>query len=159
MAAFLMLFEVNDWMWVLCPLKQGYTNGMHADTVEKKTVLIVDDDEEIRDMYARRLGLSDIATLTAESGDMALAQAETHKPDLILLDIKMPGMDGFEMLKQLRAKSDWGAHVPVIFLTNVAPDTDATNAAIEETGPAYYIVKSQTDPSELVTKIREVLGS
>lgn len=79
---------------------------------------------------------------------------------MILLDVHLlPGMDGFEMLKALRAKDERAANIPVIFLTNDAASSEAVNAQIAEAGPAYYLVKSQIDLADLVIKIREVLGN
>jgi two-component system OmpR family response regulator len=128
------------------------------ETQVKKSVLIIDDEPSVRDMYSQALTSAGFGVLTAVDGVSGISEAISHRPDLILLDVHLPGMDGFEMLKTLRAKDDWAANVPVIFLTNDAATSEAVNTQIAEAGVAYYLIKSTTDLSDLVDKIRQVLG-
>jgi DNA-binding response OmpR family regulator len=124
----------------------------------QNTILIVDDDTVLRDMYSRKLAMEGFKVLEAHDGTSGIEIAINQRPDLILLDIRMPEMSGFEMLKRLRSRSDWGAHVPVIFLTNLEPGNDKESADIESTEPAYYLIKSSTNLESLTEKVREVLG-
>ncbi len=125
----------------------------------KKTLLIIDDEPAIRHLIAHKLTEEGFNVIEEEDGASALSKMQIVKPDMILCDIRMPGMNGFQVLKKLRASNDWGAHVPVIFLTNMMPDDDATLKEIESIEPAFYLMKNQTNVGELVAKIRERLSS
>ena len=122
------------------------------------TVLVVDDETVQRELCVQALQSEGFSTLSAGDGEGGLAQALDRQPDLILLDNRMPAMSGYEMLKRLRTKSDWGARVPVIFLSNIQPSDDAESADIEGTEPAHYLIKSSISVPDVVAKIKEVLG-
>lgn len=79
-------------------------------------------------------------------------------PDLILLDLLMPNMDGITMMKKLRQTNEWGKHVPVIVFSNLSPDDEKINQAITESQPAYYLMKSGWTIEDLVEKIKERLA-
>jgi signal transduction histidine kinase/CheY-like chemotaxis protein len=79
-------------------------------------VLIVDDDPEVREMLVRTLGRQDWETVTAEDGRAGLDAVAASKPDLILLDLMMPRMDGFEFVSELRKNQDWRS-IPIIVIT------------------------------------------
>lgn len=81
-----------------------------------------------------------------------------ERPDLILLDIVMPKMDGLTMMRKLRQANEWGKTVPVILLTNLNADDDKIMRAITDNEPAYYLVKSNYTITDLVEKIRERLS-
>ncbi|RMN17254.1 Sensory box protein/response regulator, partial [Pseudomonas cannabina] len=76
---------------------------------------MVDDDVHVRDLLEVLLQNQNYRTLTAESGEVALEMVELHAPDLILLDIMMPGMDGYEVASQLKANKST-ANIPIIML-------------------------------------------
>jgi DNA-binding response OmpR family regulator len=78
-------------------------------------ILVVDDDQDLLDMVQEALEIEDYSVTVADSGQMALEKFAQDKPNLILLDIKMPGIDGFQVLQQIRSKST----IPVIMLTGV----------------------------------------
>lgn len=119
-------------------------------------ILLIEDDPVQRDVTKERFASEGFTVLEADDGAKGLAMALDRQPDVILLDIRMPNMSGFEMLKHLRSTSDWGSRVPVIFLTNIAPSADA-EADIEAVTPAHYLMKSNTSLEELVRKVRELL--
>ena len=123
----------------------------------QRTILIIEDEQTLRTMYSRKLSAAGFSVIEAVDGVAGLALALQSEPDLILLDMRMPNMNGFEMLKRLRTKNEWGSHVPVIFLTNTKLDSDAEVADIESTEPAHYLIKSNTDLNELVDKIQDLL--
>ena len=79
------------------------------------------------------------------------------KPDIILLDILMPKMDGLSMLRKLRQEGAYGKTVPVILLTNLNADSEETIRSIAETEPVYYIVKSSLSIQEVVARVRDCL--
>lgn len=127
-------------------------------TTSGKSILIVDDEAQVREMFALRLRKEGYAVSQIEDGELGLSEALAMKPALIVLDVNMPHMNGFEMLKRVRASGQWGASVPVIFFTNITPDDVSDLSTISSTAPAYYLVKSKTTPDELVAKVNDVLG-
>lgn len=94
----------------------------------------------------------------AQDGKTGLDRALSLKPDLILLDIVLPVMDGLTVLKRLRSANTWGKTVPVILLTNLSADNADIVRTIAETEPAYYLVKTDWTTEQLVEKVRERLG-
>jgi DNA-binding response OmpR family regulator len=91
---------------------------MHrGENMAKKSVniLVVDDDQDLLDMVQEALEIEDYSVIVADNGQMALEKIAQYKPNLILLDIKMPGVDGIQVLQQIRSKSS----VPIIMLTGV----------------------------------------
>ncbi len=106
----------------------------------KKKVILITEDE----------------TIQARNGEQGLHLALEKHPDLVILDLLMPEMDGLTMIKKLR-EDEWGKNVPVIILTNVNPDTNSTLQAIVANQPAYYFVKSDIKLDHLVEKVNEVL--
>lgn len=123
-----------------------------------QVILVIDDERELREIYTHKLTKAGFSVLFAADGETGLTIALEKKPDLILLDVLMPNMSGVDMLKKLRAKNDWGSLVPVIMLTNVEPTSETMNKDIAETAPTYYLIKSDTDPDDLIVKIRERLS-
>src|SRR5687767_12071103 len=83
---------------------------------ETQKILVVDDDEHILRSLSQYLELEDFNVVSASSGPEALKLFEQEKPDLLVLDVMMPGMDGFQVLETLRKNPDT-AHVPVLMLT------------------------------------------
>lgn len=120
-------------------------------------VLIIDDNEAIRESYVYGFESAGFEVLSAKNGKEGLKIAFKERPDIILLDIVMPKMDGLSMLKELRSDVVWGKNVPVIMLTNVDGDNDIVKEIIE-TGPIYYLVKSDITIEETIEKVNEYLN-
>lgn len=114
------------------------------------TVLIADDDPHIRELLAFALAKAGMATVEAEDGDAALAKARSHAPDLIILDINMPRMDGLEVCRRLRAISE----VPVLFLSSRDDEIDRVLGL--EMGADDYVVKPFS-PREVVARVGAIL--
>lgn len=114
------------------------------------TVLIVDDDRRITDMLRRTLAYEGYAVVTAADGHEALAKAQVHRPDVVVLDWLMPGMDGIEVAKRLRTADA----VPILMLTA----RDAVEDRVEglDSGADDYLVKPFA-PAELLARIRALL--
>ena len=112
-------------------------------------VLIVDDEVRIVKFLALKLKASGYEALTANNGLEALAQVQTQEPDLVVLDVIMPGMDGFETLKQIRVMSS----VPVIILSAVEGNLDKIKGL--KLGADDYLAKP-FNPDELVARIEAV---
>lgn len=104
----------------------------------RKKILIVDDEQDILDLLKFNLESEGYKTLTALDGDRALALAESQKPDLIILDVMLPGKDGWEVIRELH-KYPKTQHIPVVFLT--AKDSEIDEVVGLELGADDYIVK------------------
>lgn len=126
---------------------------------DKKTkILIVEDEVVISKAYADELRDERFLVLTATNGRDGLELAVREKPDLILLDILMPIMDGLTMMDKLREKDLYGKSVPIILLTNLSASEEKIMQAITKNEPAYYLVKSDWDLSQVLEKIKERLA-
>lgn len=119
-----------------------------------KTILIVEDDVSLLRALAGKLVSEGFDIIEAKNGEEGLVKAINDKPDLILLDIVMPRMDGLNMLRQLRME-EAGADVPVIVLSNLS-DT-AKTADMVEYGVMDYLLKSDWKLEDIVERIKEVL--
>jgi two-component system, OmpR family, response regulator len=122
-----------------------------ADTKHIPTVLVVDDEPNIRELVQVALNFHGCTVLTAASGKAALREAETAEPDLIVLDVLLPDIDGFEVCRRLRARGD---DVPIIFLT--ARDTSSDTVQGLALGGDDYVTKPFSVEA-LVARIRAVL--
>lgn len=119
------------------------------------TIVIVEDDIPIAEMYKFKLESSGYITALAYNGEEGLKVVEESKPDLILLDIRMPIMSGDEMLEKLR-QTDWGADIRVIILTNISRDEAPRNLALLNVD--RYVVKAHHTPQQVLEIINEILG-
>ncbi|MDO8659178.1 MAG: response regulator [Candidatus Parcubacteria bacterium] len=127
-------------------------------TEEKKKILIVEDEVIISKMYAEELRDEGFFVLTATNGRDGLEFAIREKPDLILLDILMPIMDGLTMMDKLRESGLYGKNVPIILLTNLSASEEKIMKMITKDEPAYFLIKSNWDLSQVVEKIKERLN-
>ena len=133
---------------------------MANETTSNKKILVieeVEDDASLRQVLHDKLSLEGFKVLEAKDGEEGLTIALREQPDLILLDILMPKMDGITMMKKLRSANEWGKKVPIILLTNLDGHDEKINQAIAEDEPAYFVVKSNLSISDLVEKVRERL--
>ncbi len=124
--------------------------------MDKKKILIIEDEEAMLGAISDALINQDFETLLAKDGEEGLEIALKEHPDLILLDILMPKMDGMIMLQKLRL-DEWGKTVPVIILTNVSPNANSVIDSVLKNEPAYYLVKSDVRLEGIVDKIKDVL--
>jgi two-component system alkaline phosphatase synthesis response regulator PhoP len=118
-----------------------------------KTVLIVDDEKDIRDLLAYNLSKEGFAVLTAGDGNEALKQLTDHKVSICVLDIMMPGLDGFEVCKRIRANKAW-ENLPIIFLTARSSEVDQIVGL--ELGADDYIQKP-VSARVLVARVKSLL--
>ncbi|EKD46741.1 MAG: Two component transcriptional regulator, winged helix family [uncultured bacterium] len=123
---------------------------------EKRKILIVEDDMFIRDIYQVKFFQEGFDVTTAEDGIKALEILETMTPDIILLDIIMPYMNGMEVLKKIK-ENDVLKKIPVIMLTNISEKEKVTEGT--ELGISDYIIKSHFTPSEVVHKVNALLNA
>jgi len=122
----------------------------------KKTILIIEDELPMLKALSDKFTLEGFEIMEAKDGAEGLEAAISKKPDLIILDIFMPVMDGRVMFEKLRQDA-WGKTVPVIILTNLNPD-DKTLDELMKNGPSYYFIKSKWKLEELVAKVKKELG-
>jgi|SRR3989344_5743710 len=118
-----------------------------------KTILIVEDEVSLLNALRDKFSRAGFATLEAKNGEEGMEIALREHPDLILLDLIMPVMDGMTMLKKLR-HDPWGTKVSVIILTNLS---DAEGSLMRSIGSLDYIVKSNWKLEDVVAKVRERL--
>lgn len=118
-------------------------------------ILVVDDSPTQLQGISKILQKHGHEVLTANSGERAVDRAEVDRPDLILMDVVMPGLNGFQATRQI-SKNTTTQHIPIIMLTSKDQDTDRLWA--QRQGAADYIVKPATE-SDLIGKIKTLLSS
>ncbi|MDD3284988.1 MAG: response regulator [Patescibacteria group bacterium] len=123
---------------------------------DKKTkVLIVEDETMLVNMYIAKFEKEGFETVQAENGKKGIEVAREEKPDIILLDIIMPEMDGFMVLKELKSTPET-KNIPIIMLTNLGQEEDVEKG--NKLGAIGYLVKANLTPSQVVDKVKEVLS-
>lgn len=120
------------------------------------TIAIIEDDAAISQMYRIKFEAEGYTVETAENGVLGLKLAETVKPDIILLDLMMPEMNGRDMLEALRA-TPWGANIKVIILTNMG-EQEAPEG-IKELGVSDFILKADMTPRQVADIVKKHLGN
>ena len=118
-------------------------------------VLLVEDDVALRDIYSARFMAEDFDVVTASDGEMALTQAVKEKPDLIILDVMMPKISGFDVLDILRATPET-KNTRVIMMTALSQNSDIDKG--KALGADEYLVKSQVTLTDVIEKAKEVLA-
>lgn len=121
----------------------------------KKKILLVEDDKFLSEMYSTKLTESGFDVETAFDGEAGLKKANEFQPDLILLDIVLPKKDGFEVLKELKAKEEL-SKIFVIALTNLGQREEVQKGI--DLGANDYIIKAHFTPTEVVAKVKKLLG-
>ncbi len=127
---------------------------MPQNNEKKIKVLVVEDDPMIMDMYVHKFNQEGFIVVSHDRGDGVVALAEKEQPDLILLDIIIPGLDGFAVLQALKENTKTKA-IGVVMLTNLGQDEDKAKG--EQMGAMGYIVKSSKTPGEVAKQVREFL--
>ncbi len=126
------------------------------NTASRGAILIAEDESVLLGALQEKFAREGYEVLSVSDGVQALAIATTRHPDLLILDIIMPKMDGLEVLHALRTQSDWGRRVPIIILTNVESEGRSLKS-IREDSPAYYLMKSEWPIDRVVQKAKECL--
>lgn len=124
-----------------------------------KKILIVEDEEILLNTLSDQCRADGFEVVQAKDGEAALELAMKERPDLILLDLLLPKMHGMKVLEKLRKGDEWGKHVPVIILTNVA-DSNMVAKGMEAglDGSYEYLVKTDWSLADIMKKIRDKLG-
>jgi DNA-binding response OmpR family regulator len=125
------------------------------ETSNGKKILLVEDDDALASVYMMRLKSEGFNMRRVANGEDALAAAREHKPDLVLLDVMMPKVSGFDVLDILRNTPET-ANLKIIMLTALSQETDKQRA--QGLGVDDYLVKSQVVISDVVDRIKYHLG-
>lgn len=120
----------------------------------KNRILIVEDDQMIASMYKTKFEAEGFECLMASNGAIGLEMAKKEKPDLVMLDVMLPQLDGFSILKEIKSDSKI-KKTPVIMLTNLGTEEDKVKG--QKMGAADYLVKASLTPAEISKKIKEYL--
>ena len=122
---------------------------------KKAKVLIVDDDAFLSGIYATKLDIEGFEVVAARDGEEGVKAAMKEMPDLILMDVLMPKLDGFEALKKIK-EDPVTKNIPVIMLTNLGQKEDVEKGL--QLGAVDYLIKAHFVPAEAVDKIKKVLN-
>lgn len=122
---------------------------------KKKKILLVEDDTFLSGMYVSKLDMEGFEVILASDGRQGFKMIEEEEPDLILLDVILPQMDGFEILKEMKKKKKL-KNIPVILLTNLGQKKDVERGF--SFGVKDYLIKAHFMPSEVVDKIKKALS-
>jgi len=125
-----------------------------SNTKGGKKVLLIEDEEMLAEMYKMKFEGEGFSFLASRDGESGIELAKKEKPDIILLDIIMPKMDGFSVLKALKDDSDT-KKAKIILLTNLGQEEDVKKG--KSMGADDYLVKANFTPAQVVEKVRKVL--
>lgn len=120
-----------------------------------KKILIIEDDKFLRELISQKLLKEGYDIAEAIDGEKGVESVKTEKPDLILLDLILPGIDGFEVLARIKSDPD-SAQTPVIILSNLGQKYDIERGL--KMGAVDYMIKAHFTPKEIIEKIKLVLG-
>lgn len=127
--------------------------------IKKSTILIVEDEISLRNALHDKFAQKGFNVLEARDGEEGLSVSLEKEPDLILLDIIMPKMDGMTVLKKLRPENKWSKNVPIILLSNLGGDDEMMMMEIENDKMTDYLVKSNWSLNDVVEKVKEKLSA
>lgn len=122
---------------------------------DSKKILIVDDDMTLRELYEERIKAEGYTILSASDGEEAIEKATKEKPDLLLLDIMMPKINGIDVMKMLREKEET-KNIPIIILTALIQEIDKIKGMMKPYDS--YLIKSEIMPKEVVDAIQKSLS-
>lgn len=123
--------------------------------LKNSNVLLIEDDEAIREMYRLKFANKKIDISVAEDGVQALKLALRLRPFLVLLDLRIPTIDGVEVLRKLR-RYEWGREMKVIVLTNIS-ESEAPKP-LAKLGYDYYMIKAHSTPTKVVNLVKQFLS-
>ena len=123
----------------------------------KKILLVVEDELSARKAMVEKFTHEGYEVHLASNGQEGVRFAGGIHPDLILLDILMPKMDGIQTLHSIREKDGWGKNVPVIILSNLSIEDEEKKRQIAFLNPASYLIKSDTPLSTVVERVKSIV--
>ncbi len=134
------------------PGQSASSNNSNGKT---KKVLIIEDDKFLRELAAQKLEKEGFSVAGATNGQEGIDLLEKESPNVIILDLILPGMDGFEVLRKVRTESNFKT-IPIIILSNLGQEEDIQKA--KGLGATDYLIKAHFSFGEIIKKINEVVG-
>lgn len=125
------------------------------ETIQKQKILIIDDDPFILEMYVLKFKEEGFKIETAKDGKEGLKKIKEYEPDVVLLDIVMPIMDGFDVIRSLK-RENVQTKAKIVLLTNLGQKDDVERGM--QLGAHDYIIKAHFTPSEVVKKVKDLLN-
>jgi len=119
-----------------------------------KKILVIEDDKFLRELIIRKLEEESFVVSEAIDGEAGIKKIKEEKPDLVLLDLILPGIDGFEVLSQIKKESSL-ISIPVIILSNLGQRDDIEKGL--KLGAIDYLIKAHFTPGEIIDKIKSIL--
>lgn len=126
-----------------------------AKALAETKILIIEDEQMLSDIVSKRFREDKFQVFIANNGEVGLDMAEDVRPDLILLDLIMPGMGGFDVLKKLKESNDLRV-IPVVILSNLAQEGEIARA--RRLGVADFLVKADFTPTQIVERTKSILA-
>jgi len=120
-----------------------------------KKILLIEDEEIMIDLLQRKIAQEGYEIRVARNGEEGLAAMKEKKPDLVLLDIIMPKMEGFEVMEHMQADKDL-KKIPVIVISNSGQPVEIDRA--QKMGARDWLIKTEFDPQEVIEKIKKQIG-
>ncbi len=120
-----------------------------------KKILIIEDEEILLNLLEQKLSQLGYSVEVAENGEIGLVKMKENKPDLILLDVVMPKMDGFEVMEAMNKEEEL-KKIPVIIISNSGQPVEIDKA--KKLGASDWLVKTDFDPKEVIDKVKNQLG-
>jgi len=120
-----------------------------------KKILLIEDDKFLRELMVKKLLTMEYDITSAVDGESGLSMIKEVKPDVVLLDLILPGMNGFEVLEKAKQDPET-ANIPVIILSNLGQKEDIERG--QELGAVDFMIKAHFTPQEVVNKLKTILG-
>ena len=117
-------------------------------------IVIVEDDKFLRELITQKVQKEGYQVVEATNGEEGVAKTKAEKPDLVVLDLILPGIDGFEVLRQIKEDSETSG-IPVVILSNLGQKDDVEKGLAA--GAEDYLIKAHFKPSEIIEKVKKVL--
>lgn len=118
-----------------------------------KKILIIEDDKFLRELISQKISKEGYEIAEAVDGEKGIESVKSEKPDLILLDLILPGIDGFEVLDRIKSDPE-AAQIPVIILSNLGQRDDIEKGL--KMGATDFLIKAHFTPAEIIEKIKSV---
>jgi len=119
-----------------------------------KNILIIEDDEFLRGLISKKLASEGFAVISAIDGEKGIEKAREQNPDLILLDLLLPNVDGYEVLQKMK-ENPATSHIPIIVVSNLGQSEDIDKAM--KLGATDFLIKAQYTAEEIVNKVKAAI--